>query len=52
MHGCCDVLHRSLGERRVWDVFISWSEQGVEIPEEMVQVEEACLIRAEGGVSY
>ena len=52
MHSRCDVLHRSLGERRVWDAFVSWSEQGVETPEEMVQAEEACLIRVEGEVNH
>ena len=29
-------------------MFISPSEWGVETPEEMVQVEEVCLLRAEG----
>ena len=30
-------------------MFVSLSEQGVETPEEMVQVEEVCLVWAEGG---
>jgi len=51
MHDRCDVLCRSPGERRVWDTFVSWFEWGVEIPEEMVQAEEAHLIQAEGACS-
>ena len=30
-------------------MFISPSERGAETPEEMVQAEEMCLLRAEGG---
>ena len=33
-------------------MFVSLSERGVETPEKMVQVEEVCLVWAEGGISY
>jgi len=49
MHDRCDVLCQSLGERRVWDAFISQFKRGVETPEEMVQAEEAHSIQVEGG---
>ena len=49
MRGRCDVLRQSPEGRRAWDAFVLPSEQGVETPEGMVQVEEGCLIRGEGG---
>jgi len=52
MHSCCDILCQSLEDRRAWDAFILLSEQGVEILEEIVQVEERCLIWAEGRISH
>jgi len=33
-------------------MFVSLLEWGSEMPEEMVQAEEVCLLRAEGGISY
>jgi len=47
MHGHCDILRRSPGERRIWNVFVWRSEWGVETLEEIVQVEEVCSIQAE-----
>ena len=49
MRGRCDVLRQSLEGRRAWDAFVLLSERGVEMLEGMVQAEEGCLIRAEGG---
>ena len=49
MHSCCDVLYQSPEGRRARDEYVLPSEQGVETPEGMVQVEKRCLIRVEGG---
>jgi len=48
MHGCCDVLCQSPEDRRAWDAFVLLSERRAETQEEMVQVEEVCLIQTEG----
>jgi len=49
MRGRYDVLRQSPEGRRAWDALVLPSEQGVETLERMVQAEEGCLIRGEGG---
>ena len=49
MHSRCDVLCQSPEGRRAWDAFVLLSEQGIEMLEGMVQVEEGCLIQVEEG---